>query len=95
MKGNIVMDNTTFKNNVIKRDGSVVNYNRDKIKIAILKAINNVYLNESEDKKNEIADNITLSVENVLKWKYQENTNPVEIEVIQDTVEHQTIAMGF
>ena len=72
---------------VIKRDGRKVEFNKDKIKEAVLKAFNEVYPNTDEDNVNE-ANNVCDAVCNSI-----DKLNEVSVEQIQDVVEN--ILMGY
>lgn len=68
--------------NVIKRDGSKVEYNPAKIRIAITKAINEVYGAIPYDSLNKALDKYTQAVRRKLS-----NLTTLDIELIQDVVE--------
>jgi len=72
---------------VVKRDGSVVNYERGKIANAIFKAAKSV---GGEDR--EVAEKLALKVEEILNEKFTEK-NPT-VEEIQDVVEKVLIEEG-
>lgn len=68
--------------NVIKRDGSRVEYNPTKIRIAISKAIKEVYGTIPDDSLNKALDKYTQAVRRKLS-----NLTTLDIELIQDVVE--------
>lgn len=72
---------------VIKRDGRKVEFDKDKIKEAVLKAFNEVYPNTDEDNVSE-ANNVCDAVCNSI-----DKLNEVSVEQIQDVVEN--ILMGY
>ena len=72
---------------VIKRDGRKVEFNKDKIKEAVLKAFNEVYPNTDEDNVSE-ANNVCDAVCNSI-----DKLNEISVEQIQDVVEN--ILMGY
>ena len=72
---------------VIKRNGRKVEFNKDKIKEAVLKAFNEVYPNTNEDNINDanfICDEVCNSIYKL---------NEISVEQIQDVVEN--ILMGY
>ena len=72
---------------VIKRDGRKVEFHKDKIKEAVLKAFNEVYPNASEDNISE-ANGVCEEVCNSI-----DKLNEISVEQIQDVVEN--ILMGY
>ena len=72
---------------VIKRDGRKVEFDKDKIKEAVLKAFNEVYPNTDEDNISE-ANNVCEVVCNSI-----DKLNEISVEQIQDVVEN--ILMGY
>ncbi len=74
-------------NKVIKRDGSVVDYDRGKIANAIFKAAKSV-----GGENREVAEKLALKVEEILNKKFVEK-NPT-VEEIQDVVEKVLIEEG-
>ena len=72
---------------VIKRDGREVPYERNRIKSAVLKAIEASECGNSSD-----ADFITECVENEIKVL---TTGTIGVEIIQDIVERQLMEHGF
>ena len=71
---------------VIKRDGRKVEFDKDKIKEAVLKAFNEVYPNTDEDNVSEaniVCDAVCNSIDKL---------NEISVEQIQDVVEK--ILMG-
>ena len=72
---------------VIKRDGRKVEFDKDKIKEAVLKAFNEVYPNTDEDNISE-ANNVCEVVCNSI-----DKFNEISVEQIQDVVEN--ILMGY
>ena len=72
---------------VIKRDGRKVEFDKDKIKEAVLKAFNEVYPNANEDNLSE-ANNVCDTVCNSI-----DKLNEISVEQIQDVVEN--ILMGY
>ena len=73
---------------IIKRDGRVVIYDRNKIKMAILKAME-ASGNTDFDK----ADEVTESVERY--FNNQNSKSTPSVEEIQDQVEHELMAAGL
>lgn len=72
---------------VIKRDGRKVEFDKDKIKEAVLKAFNEVYPNASKDNTNDanyVCDEVCNSIDKL---------NEISVEQIQDVVEN--ILMGY
>ena len=72
---------------VIKRDGRKVDFDKDKIKEAVLKAFNEVYPNANKDNTNDanyVCDEICNSIDKL---------NEISVEQIQDVVEN--ILMGY
>lgn len=72
---------------VIKRDGRKIEFHKDKIKEAVLKAFNEVYPNTDEDNVSE-ANNVCDAVCNSI-----DKLNEISVEQIQDVVEN--ILMGY
>ena len=72
---------------VIKRDGRKVEFDKDKIREAVLKAFNEVYPNTDEDNISE-ANNVCEAVCNNIN-----KLNEISVEQIQDVVEN--ILMGY
>ena len=72
---------------VIKRDGRKVDFDKDKIKEAVLKAFNEVYPNTGEDNISE-ANNVCKEVSDSI-----DKLNEISVEQIQDVVEN--ILMGY
>ena len=72
---------------VIKRDGRKVNFDKDKIKEAVLKAFNEVYPNTGEDNISE-ANNVCKEVSDSI-----DKLNEISVEQIQDVVEN--VLMGY
>ena len=73
---------------IVKRDGRIVIYDRNKIKMAILKAMDDCGCTDFEK-----AEQVALSVENVLNSKNL--NNPPSVEEIQDIVEIQLMSNGL
>ena len=73
---------------IIKRDGRVVIYDRNKIKMAILKA-----MEASGSTDFDKADQVTVAVENYFNNQNMKNTPTVE--EIQDQVEHELMTSGL
>ena len=72
---------------VIKRDGRKVDFDKDKIKEAVLKAFNEVYPNANKDNINDanyVCDEVCNSIDKL---------NEISVEQIQDVVEN--ILMGY
>ena len=72
---------------VIKRDGRKVDFDKDKIKEAVLKAFNEVYPNANKDNTNDanyVCDEVCNSIDKL---------NEISVEQIQDVVEN--ILMGY
>lgn len=72
---------------VIKRDGRKVEFDKDKIKEAVLKAFNEVYPNTNEDNTNDanyVCEEVCNSIDKL---------NEISVEQIQDVVEN--ILMGY
>ena len=72
---------------VIKRDGRKVEFDKDKIKEAVLKAFNEVYPNANKDNTNDanyVCDEVCNSIDKL---------NEISVEQIQDVVEN--ILMGY
>ena len=72
---------------VIKRDGRKVEFYKDKIKEAVLKAFNEVYPNANKDNTNDanfVCDEVCNSIDKF---------NEISVEQIQDVVEN--ILMGY
>ena len=72
---------------VIKRDGRKVDFDKDKIKEAVLKAFNEVYPNTGEDNISE-ANNVCKEVSDSI-----DKLNEISVEQIQDVVEN--VLMGY
>ena len=72
---------------VIKRDGRKVNFDKDKIKEAVLKAFNEVYPNTGKDNISE-ANNVCKEVSDSI-----DKLNEISVEQIQDVVEN--VLMGY
>ena len=72
---------------VIKRDGRKVDFDKDKIKEAVLKAFNEVYPNTGEDNISE-ANNVCKEVCDSI-----DKLNEISVEQIQDVVEN--VLMGY
>ena len=72
---------------VIKRDGRKVDFDKDKIKEAVLKAFSEVYPNTCEDNISE-ANNVRKEVSDSI-----DKLNEISVEQIQDVVEN--ILMGY
>ena len=72
---------------VIKRDGRKVDFDKDKIKEAVLKAFNEVYPNANKDNIND-ANYVCKEVCNSI-----DKFNEISVEQIQDVVEN--ILMGY
>jgi anaerobic ribonucleoside-triphosphate reductase len=81
----MLMENLKF---IIKRDGSKVHFNEEKIKIAIWKAVQSV--NGTDKQK---SDNISTQIIEKIKNTYKNNTPTVE--EIQDTIEEYLIKGGY
>lgn len=73
--------------NVIKRDGQEVEFNKDKIKIAISKANNQVIKNSQDG----ITDGEIDSITNSLANKYNSMNRAISVETIQDDVEKSLV----
>ena len=71
---------------VIKRNGDVVDFNKNKIKIAILKAMKSVSI--TDDK---VAEQISCDIETIAKLK----NNNLTIKQIEDYVFNELVKMGF
>ena len=72
---------------VIKRDGRKVEFHKDKIKEAVLKAFNEVYPNANKDNINDanyVCEEVCNSIDKL---------NEISVEQIQDVVEN--ILMGY
>ncbi|MFW6287683.1 MAG: ribonucleoside-triphosphate reductase, adenosylcobalamin-dependent [bacterium] len=76
---------------VIKRDGSVVDYSREKIAAAIYRAMLESGQNASEDDANEVA----IKVEEKLNDRFYEYEKIPEVEEIQDIVEESLMNAGY
>jgi len=90
------MNTLNIENKIIKRDGSVVEYDGSKITKAVLKAIENVS-QENVETNYKLAEEISAAVENVIKWKFvsiDDNIENINIEEIQNIVEQQMMSMG-
>jgi ribonucleoside-triphosphate reductase (formate) len=81
----MLMENLKF---IIKRDGSKVHFNEEKIKIAIWKAVQSV--NGTDKQK---SDNISTQIIEKIKNTHKNNTPTVE--EIQDTIEEYLIKGGY
>ncbi|MEE3002823.1 MAG: ribonucleoside-diphosphate reductase subunit alpha, partial [Pseudomonadota bacterium] len=74
--------------NVVKRDGTLVNYDASKIRVAISKAFIDVEGDDIElsNRLNEVAHSLTNFITNDIITNWPRNT-PIQIESIQDKVE--------
>jgi len=69
--------------NIIKRDGSVVEYDANKIRTAIGKANAEVHKNEKASKE---------EIEEIIKYIQELNKKRMLVEDIQDIIDHLTVA---
>ena len=75
---------------VVKRDGSIVNFDKNKIKIAITKAYSEIQSDISNEEKT--INVITDSVVNKLAAQYKDEDIPIEN--IQDIVENELMSVN-
>jgi len=76
-------------NNIVKRDGTVVSYNRERIESAVFRAA----VSDKVVNPKEFADRVSLDVESRLRETYSANDIPT-VEDIQDIVEQVLMEMG-
>lgn len=76
---------------VIKRNGAIVDYSRDKISNAIYRAM----MESGQNATNEDAEKVALAVEEKLKKKYYSRQEIPHVEQIQDYVEEALMSAGF
>lgn len=76
---------------VIKRNGAIVDYSRDKISNAIYRAM----MESGQNATNEDAEKVALAVEEKLKKKYYSRQEIPHVEDIQDFVEEALMSAGF
>jgi ribonucleoside-diphosphate reductase alpha chain len=79
------MSHNQILDKIKKRDGSLVDFNKNKIKNAINKAAREVL--ENDEKACQVAKNITQKVQKKIAEKYSKTDTP-SVEDIQDLVEH-------
>ena len=70
---------------IIKRDGTIVDYNPEKIRIAIQKANNEVSRNEKISKE---------KIEEIIKYIVELNKPRILVEDIQDIIEEKLMEYG-
>lgn len=76
---------------VIKRNGAIVDYSRDKISNAIYRAM----MESGQNAGREDAEKVALAVEEKLKKKYYSRQEIPHVEQIQDYVEEALMSAGF
>ena len=78
--------------NVIKRDGSIVEFNRTKIENAIAKAYQEVYPQINIENYKLTINNVTDKIYKEIVW-VSNNSDNIDIEIIQDIVERELMSL--
>lgn len=74
---------------IVKRDGTIVPFDKDKIQAAVQKCLDSIVVDETLVRP---AEKVAERVTNIVKAKH--SGNPPSVELVQDLVEQQLMAIG-